>query len=319
MSPIALESGELMVPHRMVGGLILGFTLFALAINTMTRRGVPTSASALLEQGLGQTRTHSLIGGVFRDDVFGVDIVRHVLFANVFQLLISFFYLISNNILTCQLAAAEFVAFLRHKDSLRVSAPKNLLHHSSHFLSLPWDYAVPQLVMFTLLHWLVSQSVFLVQTTGFGAGPNAPRLPGADASRIGWSPSGIVGTTMCGVVLVVGLVLNSFRRFSGVPRDVPRMATESSALAACCQRLPDDDDAFLYPVTLGIVSEGGRGMDRLTFTSSLSSRVPEVGCRYLLPTWRRAPPPSPRKRPERDFAGSPNNPVGQRGEEKASG
>lgn len=96
-----------------------------------------------------------------------------------------------------------------------------------------------------------------------------------------------------GVLLTLALVANSFRRYPGVPADIPSMANNSSALSACCQRPSDDDDAFLFPVMVGIVPDLGQSRQgsggRLTFTSFLDVKKPEPGVTYELPTLRSRP------------------------------
>ncbi len=107
----------------------------------------------------------------------------NVLIVNSPQLLISFSYLFYNNILTRQLVANELVRFLRPdgKKPVRVSSPRGM-QRSSYFLSLPWKYSAPLMSLSILLHWLISQSIFLVQSSAFGPGADGARLPVYDRS-----------------------------------------------------------------------------------------------------------------------------------------
>ena len=246
---------------------------------------------SLWKQGLGRPHPYALMDGLFvENDHYGFATLGHVIFANLFQLLISFLYLVYNNILTCQLAAYEFVEYFTAKAELRVSSPKNCTQRSSRFLSLPWEYAIPLVLSVSVLHWLVSQSVFIVQTTAFGPGPNGHPIPADDSPRVGWSALGILLSTLWGLVLILALLLNSFRRYHGVSEDIPSMATNSSALSACCQRPADDNDAHLFPVMVGVVSDVGQTREsctgRLAFTSSRDGKLPEYGTTYELPTLR---------------------------------
>ena len=250
-----------------------------------------SSFSSFWQQGLGRTQPYALLSGVFmKNDHYNLDSLGHVLFANWFQLLISLYYLFYNNILTCQLAAREFTQYFTRKDSLRVNTPKNITQRSSHFLSLPFEYAIPLALSSIVLHWLVSQSVFIVQTTAYGPGSHGQRIPEDNTTRVGWSMMGILLSMLWGILLMSALVVNSFRRYPGVPNDFPSMATNSSALSACCQRPPDDHDAYLFPVTIGVVPDLGQPRERcsgrLTFTSYLDVKKPELGATYELPTWR---------------------------------
>lgn len=80
---------------------------------------------------------------------------------------------------------------------------------------------------FALLHWLISQSVCIVQTTAYGPGPDAQRIPSKYASRIGFSVLGIIVTVAMGLVLVVLLIGHSFRRYPAVPAHFPRAVTST--------------------------------------------------------------------------------------------
>lgn len=255
----------------------------ATTITILVQNGIVASTASLWREGLGRARAYAIVGNwVLGDRSLPV----HAMFANMFQILISIFYMFYDNILTCQLAADEFVGYLSARNSLRVTSPKTSVHKSSHFLSLPWSYGIPQVLVFMVLHWLASQSVFLVTTIAYGAGPGARRLPEDDGSAVGWSAGGILLTTLWYAVLILMLVLNSLRRYRGVPAEFPSLATNSSGLVAITQRLADDDCASLYPVTIGIVPDAEKGCrGRLAFTTNLDNTRPVDGEKYQLPTW----------------------------------
>lgn len=218
--------------------------------------------------------------------------VIHVMTANSFQVLVSSLYLFYNNILTHQIIADELISFIREKKTLRVSFPQHSLQRSSYFLSLPWRYALPLMVAFITLHWLVSQSVFTVQTTAYGPGQDGAPIPSTNASRLGYSPLGILLTTILGAVLILALVANSCRRYKYVvPARLPRMATDSSTIRALCGSANEDREAHLYPVQLGIVVRGLEGEiahgceGRLAFSTDTEILEPEGGHRYEFVSW----------------------------------
>jgi len=84
--------------------IAIGFSLFGTALSAYHDFQLSTSLSSLLEQGLGKISLASLIRGPFVScsNLYGAAQIWHVLFANMFQLLISFEYLFYNSILTCQ-------------------------------------------------------------------------------------------------------------------------------------------------------------------------------------------------------------------------
>lgn len=52
-------------------------------------------------------------------------------------------------------------ASLRIKKPLRVSAPRGI-QRSTYFISMPWRYGVPLISSISVLHWLISQSIFTI-------------------------------------------------------------------------------------------------------------------------------------------------------------
>lgn len=85
----------------------------------------------------------------------------YILFANAWQVLVSSIHFQYNALLTNMLANQEWQQFIRHRKALRVSVPTSL-QRGTHFLSLPWRYAIPQMLAIAFLHWTLSQSVFVV-------------------------------------------------------------------------------------------------------------------------------------------------------------
>jgi hypothetical protein len=53
------------------------------------------------------------------------------------------------------------------RKTLRVSAPVGI-QRSSYFVSMPLRYGIPLISTMSLLHWLVSQSLFVVATISYG-------------------------------------------------------------------------------------------------------------------------------------------------------
>lgn len=181
--------------------------------------------------------------------------LTNVLIANSPQLLMSFLYLFINNIITRQAAINELEHFLRAdgKKPLRVSSPIGM-QRSSYFLALPFKYSVPVLSISILLHWLISQSLFLVQASTFASGVDGTRMPGWDSSARGYTPLGGLLSLAVAMIVLVSLIVNSLARsFKDIPHDFERMGYNSSAITLLCSRPQDDDDAHLFPVSLGMV------------------------------------------------------------------
>lgn len=82
--------------------------------------------------------------------------------ANSPQLILSLLYFSYNAILTAYFLGSEWQSYAFKRKGLRVSAEPVGAQRSTYFLSLPYRAAIPLLVTAGVLHWLVSQSIFLV-------------------------------------------------------------------------------------------------------------------------------------------------------------
>lgn len=134
----------------------------------------------------------------------------------------------------------------------------------------------------------MSQSIFLVQTSGFGPSPDFPRLPKYDASTVGCSPPMIILSITVGGSLVAALIINAMiRRYKTVPSGFPAMGSSSAAISAVCQRPKEDKDAHLFPVRLGVVADrnsdfvGSPG--QIIFSTYVDLQQPQGGLPYILP------------------------------------
>jgi hypothetical protein len=82
--------------------------------------------------------------------------------ANSPQLVVSLIYLSYNATMTSMLLAHEWSGFSTRRKPLRVSTTLQGHQRSAYFLQLPYRYALPLLATSTLLHWLASESIFVV-------------------------------------------------------------------------------------------------------------------------------------------------------------
>ena len=89
-------------------------------------------------------------------------ILPYVLLANLPQAVISFAYMTYNGIFTTMLAHREFANYALKRAPLRVTVPQEG-QRSTHFLSLPFTWAIPLLLSGVILHWFCSQSIFFAR------------------------------------------------------------------------------------------------------------------------------------------------------------
>ncbi|RBR09070.1 uncharacterized protein FIESC28_10010 [Fusarium coffeatum] len=213
--------------------------------------------------------------------------LANIIIANSPQVLVSFLYIFCNNILTRQVVADEWVRYLEPdgKKVLRVSSPEGM-QRSSYFLSLPLKYSVTLMILSMTLHWLVSQSMFFVQTSQFGPGKDGKRLPYFDESTRGYSTLGSILALSLAFIMVLLLIVNSIcRKYRDIPKEFQQMGFNSRALQAVCQRQDGDQDARFFPIRLGVSPSDGDQIPRLIFSTDIRLQTPEPGHRYLHPVF----------------------------------
>lgn len=93
-------------------------------------------------------------------------IITTIIVANSPQLLLSMLVLMYNGIFTCMLLANEYLDYAYERKALRVTKPMGL-QRSTYRLQLPYKYGIMLQVVSGVLHWLVSQTIFLARLTTF--------------------------------------------------------------------------------------------------------------------------------------------------------
>lgn len=139
------------------------------------------------------------------------------------------------------LVAKEWNQFAHKRKTLRVAYPVEK-QRSTYWLQLPYTYSIPLLIMSSLLHWLVSQTLFFVQ------------IEEVESKRVitscGYSPIAIITVIPIGVILFLVVVLTGFRRYE---KGIPLAGSSSAALSVACHPPEEDVDARLLPVMWGDV------------------------------------------------------------------
>ncbi|KAK6823888.1 hypothetical protein RU639_006492 [Aspergillus parasiticus] len=107
--------------------------------------------------------------------------------------------------------AHEWCQYAIQRKGLRVSAEPMGSQRSTYFLSLPYRYAIPFIISSTLVHWLISESLFLVMIEAYTVGME--RDPTNDTITCGYSAVAIVATISVGAVTLGALIGLSFKRF----------------------------------------------------------------------------------------------------------
>lgn len=204
-------------------------------------------------------------------------VLSAVVIANIPQLILTVCYYCYNGVLTRMVAAAEYSTYGASRQPLRVTWPvKGSKQRSTYWLSIPYQYSVPILVVYTVLHWLVSQSIFYVtlipyrpggqvdwgsarllsptaKPSGFAsADPNSAYggVGGQTVNSLAYSPLPLFVALLVGALMVLILVGLSFQKFKS---DMPLAGACSAAISAACHPPNDEnsDDAVLGELMWG--------------------------------------------------------------------
>ena len=228
-------------------------TLTVVIASVLLRQGLinenllSNSTSHLWALGFGAVTAESMTNGAQRQAKSRENtIFLNILIANSPQLLISFLFLTYNSLWTCLLLNKEWFDFARERKPLRVSKPlgKQL---STYRLQLPYKYGIPLVVLSGILHWLVSQSLFIVEIHAYDADGNKNET--ANITAIGYSCIAIIMAIILGSIAIVFGILMGFRRYNGL---MPTAGSCSAAISAACHQPHTDANASELPLMWGV-------------------------------------------------------------------
>jgi hypothetical protein len=218
--------------------------------------------SSLLGLGLGTLSSKTFIQGGNLGSGWGY-LVSNVVLANCPQVAMSMLYFLYNGLFTSISLATEWDSYARHRKGLRVSSSPVGAQRTAYFLQLPYRYSTPLVVISGLMHWLISQSIFLIfveiyeasvendSISGGTEGNASARVPVSDYTTCGWSPAGVFSVIVVGVVMVLFLLVAGSRRLGS---DMPVAGSCSAAISAACHPMPYDKMASVEPLQWGFTS-----------------------------------------------------------------
>lgn len=187
-------------------------------------------------------------------------LMLNVIIANLPQLLISHIYVYYSGLVTCMLLTREYLSYSKHRKGLRVSVPHGA-QRSTPWLNVPYRFALPFAAGIALLHWSISESIFLVSVDV----NDRPYLFNGTSNKIntcGWSPPAVIVALVLWALLMLGLFALGLRK--QIVTGMPLASTCSAAISAACHRSTlEDKDAALKPIKYGVLpdlAEGGRKM-----------------------------------------------------------
>lgn len=225
-------------------------------LSTLKLAGLSIDMSSLWKMGFGAVNTRALVR--LNHTIWAPEnsTLNFVLLANLPQLVLSLLYFTVNGLLTTMCISDEWLGFGVQRTGLRVSFPvKGSAQRSSYFLSLPYKYAIPMLIGAGLLHWLISQSIFLVKIDVFDAWGVHQRAK--DITTAGYSGIALIFVLILGAVMLAALVAVGFQKLP-TESGMPNAGSCSVVISAACHAPVEEiDDIALKPLMWGAVPDRG--------------------------------------------------------------
>lgn len=179
--------------------------------------------------GFGGVNLETLIG----KDYWPSSVILNALVATAAQSVFSVLYLVYNGLFTSMTLGEEWSQYAVRRKGLRVSNPHGSLR-GTYFLSLPYRYAIPVMVISATMHWIISQSIFLVGVEAYDY--HNKRYPEKDFTTCGYSPAAQITGIIAGLLMLVYIMAFSHKKFKS---RMPIAGSCSLAISDACH--PADD------------------------------------------------------------------------------
>ncbi|KAJ5153644.1 uncharacterized protein N7500_009083 [Penicillium coprophilum] len=245
---------------------LLSYFISILVCISLLIIGVLAGGGAPWAVGLGEPNITTMIAGL------PSSLLANTIIANLPQAVFSVLYFSSNAIYTIMALTNEWSYHAYKRKGLRVSTLPQGSQRSTYFLSLPYRYSLPLLVFSGILHWLMSQSIYLLSTRSYGTA--LTREPEGDTFTCGYSPSAIISTISVGVFMLTCLVAIAFKRLKS---GMPVAGSCSLAIAAACHpSLADGEESEMegmartdgtLPLKWGVEKSEGDGIGHCSLSS----------------------------------------------------
>jgi hypothetical protein len=235
--------------------------------------------------GSGTTSTWPFVGSLgigqpqpnYSASSGSVPILTAFLVANTPQIVASYIYLMLNNMFTSMLAMAEWTSYANGPGKgLRVSSLEKLgFQRGTYFLSVPFRWAIPCVVVFTTLHWLFSQMLFLARIEVYDMDGQISTSRSLTTEY--FSPLAmLLAVSLTSAILLAFIGIGIFKRY---PSGAPLAGCCSASISAACQpgraQNAFDDDLPLQKLRWGVVYEPVMKGDvgHATFSSGIVQKL----------------------------------------------
>ena len=173
-------------------------------------------------------------------------VLANVFIANCPQLVLSVAYVSYNCLFTCLVLSREWLSYASERKGLRTTFPKGA-QRSSFWLNIPYRFSIPLLIASGLLHWLLSQSIFLAQINVVEANE---RPAFANISTVGWSSLALTLLLLLGGTMILTIFGLGFKRYPST--GMPIASTCSRAISAACHPMPGRYDEATEKLQYGV-------------------------------------------------------------------
>jgi hypothetical protein len=196
---------------------------------------------------------------------------RTIILVNAPQVAVSLMNVLYNGLFTGMMLTGEWNSFSQRRQPLRVTTPRGE-QRSNYYLSIPYRYAVPLLVLTSTFHWLISESFFLVSITAY---KGLEIRPEDSVLGIGYSALSIL---LASVVCLILIALLTFKSVQKYKVGMPVGASCSAVISAACHKAEGDQALELKRVMWGVVKgpaeslgswKNGGNFGHCTFSSGL--------------------------------------------------
>lgn len=280
-------SGRRWITSLVLFVILLGVSIFLLQYGVYWYKTGSNNKSGIYTSGFGSIDPRAFISWSL-PTTGSAGLISNVVVANIPQLLLSFLYLNYNGLMTVMSLARESSRYGIRRNGLRVSATPRGAQRSTYFLQLPYRFSVPIIIVTGMLHWLISQSIFLVSIEAMMLlGPQesirgGTQLWDTEAPRslmtCGYSPPAILASIVVASILLIGIISMGFVK---LPSSMPVAASCSAAIAAACHAPIDEieDNNAEKAVMWGDAGEDEKGIGHCGFLIK-EVRCPENGKLY---------------------------------------
>jgi hypothetical protein len=240
----------------------------------------------LKEMGMGKVSTWTMFQTRSAPETGVRGLVANSFLANIGQLIFSFAYFSYNRMFTILSGSREWESYAGNRKGLRVTGKPRGAQKTTYFLALPYRIAIPLLTLSGALHWLVSQSIYLVVVEyryydGHSRSWTRKGLSETENSadfRCGISPLAIIVLLATVFFMLLSLLLRASLRLKGA---MPVAGNCSLAIATASHVSVGEDgyETAISKVQWGVTNYRDDGIGHCAFSKS-EVVPPEEGLVY---------------------------------------